>query len=673
MTVTDHLLRSLMWAAPELVLCVIAVVLIQRNLGDQPRAQGRAFVTFMVFFIATLLGFGHAFIRDRYDREIAASGLSEDSTSANSETRSSDDFERRRAIQDKRFEWHHYLTTSGTVLDSLAFLLLITAIFLERVPKAARTDVEIQSMSFTASLIRIGKVFAWIFGVALAASWLWCVYIQPLGPVSSSGTVVLNVARVACDKLPFLVSLVLGFGMVMFRPNLTRGARQYAFCGASLKTAGFLVSNGLQIFILHTLWDGTSNSESAALARERVNSLNQTISAAAVIIDFVANLFLVAALVTERRPARGIIPRPNMILEDPLFELRRLIRRIGWVAIAIIILSATIIAIRSPTEGSFVLVLWAVAFSIGIWIKSMLMTFMMPNQKPNAVYLRSFRSDPSSYDIRIAIQEALGPRFRLTGIRDPRRRTASVWEYVVGPAIWAFRYCTPKFMDLEAGDDWKVRLWNTLQAGRLAIVDLIDMTPHVHVEIKLATEAIGFERVLFVIDESRSLEEWLQLIRLQTNTKDPRQIQVAYWNPNRPEEFRAKVHSFAMLLPPTSPYRHFATNDYGPAFRTRWIERRAVSFLIVFVAMQCVFGVGVVLLQQIPEIGRLMSATGSGQLRSPVFWTEIAMSLWLLCNLALYAKEVGVKYERRKAVIAFCALSVFMILGRFALAYMEEI
>ncbi len=86
---------------------------------------------------------------------------------------------------------------------------------------------------------------------------------------------------------------------------------------------------------------------------------------------------------------------------------------------------------------------------------------ILPAPPVNALYLRSFRNDPATWPIRKAAQSALGRKFRLSGIRDPRRRWPPVIRFMHA-AFFAIRCCTPKFMNLEAGTDWKARLWRSL-------------------------------------------------------------------------------------------------------------------------------------------------------------------------------------------------------------------
>jgi hypothetical protein len=65
---------------------------------------------------------------------------------------------------------------------------------------------------------------------------------------------------------------------------------------------------------------------------------------------------------------------------------------------------------------------------------------VLPRRKTNAFYLRSFRTDRQTWPIRQTIQSGLGRKYRLSGIRDPRRRRSPL-DYG-GYAIFLLRYST---------------------------------------------------------------------------------------------------------------------------------------------------------------------------------------------------------------------------------------
>src|SRR5262249_39087474 len=136
---------------------------------------------------------------------------------------------------------------------------------------------------------------------------------------------------------------------------------------------------------------------------------------------------------------------------------------------------------------------------------------ILPRRLTNAFYLRSFRNDPATWPVRKAIQRALGRRFRLSGIRDPRRRWNPLFRMLL-TVVFCFRYATPKYMNLEAGNDWKARLWRSLADARCAFLDLTDLTPFVEEEIVLAVRCLGVGRVLFIGDTSRSADEWRGMV-----------------------------------------------------------------------------------------------------------------------------------------------------------------
>src|SRR5262249_14065547 len=73
-------------------------------------------------------------------------------------------------------------------------------------------------------------------------------------------------------------------------------------------------------------------------------------------------------------------------------------------------------------------------------------------------------------------------------------------------------YLSPRFMNLEAGPDWKARLWRSLGQARCALIDVTCLTPFVHDEIDLSLQCLGPERVLFIVDTTLSLAAWKETI-----------------------------------------------------------------------------------------------------------------------------------------------------------------
>jgi hypothetical protein len=258
----------------------------------------------------------------------------------------------------------------------------------------------------------------------------------------------------------------------------------------------------------------------------------------------------------------GILPRR---LSDPLHGFRRFL---GWqlaLAIVLALIAAGLLVwglsgrLPEPVIIGLALALLflvvplpAVAF---VWR-------ILPGRRTNAFFLRSFRHDPRTWPIRKTAQAALGRRFRLSGIRNPSRRWPVLLRWLLF-VVFVFRYCTPKYMNLEAGADWKARLWRSLGEARCALIDITDLTPFVREEIRLATACLGLKRILFVADASRSLQEWReQIIAVLTDQVPAEAIQVAIAQPETAagrRDFAAAVRAFAAALPGGAPGVKMAT------------------------------------------------------------------------------------------------------------------
>ncbi len=181
---------------------------------------------------------------------------------------------------------------------------------------------------------------------------------------------------------------------------------------------------------------------------------------------------------------------------------------------------------------------------------------ILPWRVTNAFYLRSFRNDPTSWPIRTAAQAALGRKFRLSGIRDPRRRGLWVVRQVLD-ILFLLRYSLPRYMNLEAGADWKARLWRSFGAARCALIDLTDLTPFVCEEIELVSRCLGLHRLLFVGDTSRSVAECQAYVLSVLGSPEvpAERVQVAIWDdtPSGRRAFAEAVKAFARSLPEKAP------------------------------------------------------------------------------------------------------------------------
>src|SRR5579863_10298255 len=185
----------------------------------------------------------------------------------------------------------------------------------------------------------------------------------------------------------------------------------------------------------------------------------------------------VAPMVQDARPAQSLnvgapdLPKP---LDDPMRLLRTFL---GWAALAQLCAAPVLVlGSDSPLLGKVVVALGALLFfsapySWAVWR-------ILPRCDVDLLYLRSFRSDRETSAIRYDIQKAIGRRLRVSGIRDPRRRWPRVLRFTFLYAF-ALRYSTPRYLNLEAESDWKLRLWRSLSLARGAIIDISDLTPYV--------------------------------------------------------------------------------------------------------------------------------------------------------------------------------------------------
>ncbi|HEV3164374.1 MAG TPA: hypothetical protein VGZ22_10130 [Isosphaeraceae bacterium] len=194
---------------------------------------------------------------------------------------------------------------------------------------------------------------------------------------------------------------------------------------------------------------------------------------------------------------------------------------------------------------------WGVLYSLASLAPLYMLLRILPRKKTDAFYLRSFRRDETTLSVRQALRAGLTRRFRLSGIRDPRRRMPS-WLRVLDTTALVYRYATPKYMNLEAGADWKARLWRSLADARCAFIDLTEVTPFLDEEIDLTYRCLGLERILFLGGEGKSVEEWRASVS-QTHKlleSEPSKIRVAIWTRPRRKAFVEEVRAFAAALPP---------------------------------------------------------------------------------------------------------------------------
>ena len=129
------------------------------------------------------------------------------------------------------------------------------------------------------------------------------------------------------------------------------------------------------------------------------------------------------------------------------------------------------------------------------------------------LYLRAFRTDRSARRLRSLLKASLGPRFRLCGIRPPRKRFHWSIRFFAIPLI-GLKYIGSEYFELEAEDhNWMARLLASYARSNFVFIDVRDITLHVENEILLSYLAMGSERCVFIIDSTRTETAWLSTIR----------------------------------------------------------------------------------------------------------------------------------------------------------------
>jgi hypothetical protein len=243
-------------------------------------------------------------------------------------------------------------------------------------------------------------------------------------------------------------------------------------------------------------------------------------------------------------PLPSRLPHP---LDDPL----RFYRRLFSILLVPMFLALSFGLLLPRVGGPLRFERLSSAESIVTFVLGLAVWRLLPRRTTSVIYLRSFRNDPVAYPIRTVIAGVLGPGFRLSGIRDPRRR----WPWLVRHLLYLpflLRYCRPRFMNLEAGADWKARLWRSLGEARCAVIDLTDLTPFVLDEVQLALRCLGPERVLFVVDASLSQREWEeQIVSRLAFPVSTHAVRLAVWENTPPgrRAFANQVRHFADRVP----------------------------------------------------------------------------------------------------------------------------
>ena len=204
----------------------------------------------------------------------------------------------------------------------------------------------------------------------------------------------------------------------------------------------------------------------------------------------------------------------------PLADPVRLVS--AWLAllVAVLVVYSVMVALVGTDMGRVWPLLATACLTLGFVL------LIRPTGKPNAIYLRAFRTDKSTAELRSLIASILGPDFRLSGIRPPRERTSAFTHFAL-PGLVGLRYTGSKFMELEAGDNWLARLWKTYQSVRLVLIDVRDVTAYVEQEVRMTLLTVGPSRVVFITNDDRSEAEWRRLIaKIIGPAGNPAQLQL---------------------------------------------------------------------------------------------------------------------------------------------------
>lgn len=178
-------------------------------------------------------------------------------------------------------------------------------------------------------------------------------------------------------------------------------------------------------------------------------------------------------------------------------------------------------------------------------------TRLLPDRPTDVLYLRSFRTDIDTADIRTSLERAFGDGIRVSGIREPRRRWPAVLRFM-SYLVFTFRYAHPRYMNLEAGSEWKGRLWRSLGEARGVVIDVADLTPAVAAEVRLCMRCVGLRRILFVGRDTAPTWEWRARITDQLDgTGLTEDVHIAKWTSDAEgrSRFEKEVLEFANQLP----------------------------------------------------------------------------------------------------------------------------
>lgn len=238
-------------------------------------------------------------------------------------------------------------------------------------------------------------------------------------------------------------------------------------------------------------------------------------------------------------------------LSDPLVSLRNLI--LGLIIIAVLSIAFTRFIPQSMYRPLIDWVIMGLTTSIALAALLWPILLVLPFRRTNALYLRAFANEVSTSKLRLVLQKELGRGFRLSGIRDPKRRSPLFLRSLT-VFIFCFRYSTVRHMNLEAGQDWLPRLWRSLGDARCAFIDVSDVTSNVRSEMQVAYQRMGVSRIMFVGRAGTTDEAARAYVRgaLGIDTPDVHSLHIGIWEPTSGaarDTFLNAVRRFVAQLP----------------------------------------------------------------------------------------------------------------------------
>jgi hypothetical protein len=237
------------------------------------------------------------------------------------------------------------------------------------------------------------------------------------------------------------------------------------------------------------------------------------------------------------------LPKP---LADPL----NLLRPVVAFLIAIQLLLGIGLLVFGLEQGTAELLIQAGVLFVAPAFLVVVYALALPKQTTNIFYLRSFKKDASSYRIRELLEVVLGRGYRLSGIRDPRKRVPHFLKPLfLVPMMLA--YAGSKYLNLEAKEDWKARLWRSLADAKGVVLDLRDLTEFVIEEIELVLVSMQPDRILFIVQNEHEFAQLKNSLANKGVAVAPLS-HVVVWDeaiPGNEEQFASRCQTYCQQLP----------------------------------------------------------------------------------------------------------------------------